>query len=92
MLLVHNVGYSLALSRNSVSPTHGMVHCRYYGGYTLGLMVPLFQVYRTLVRAGLQVCLQTSETQLSELEKSVIYDSNDYRAAYLQVGGSGLVL
>ena len=44
-----------------------------------------FQVYRTLVRAGLKVCLETSETPIADIEKSAIYDSKDYRAAYLQV-------
>ena len=44
-----------------------------------------FQVYRTLVRAGLKVCLETSETPIAEIEKSAIYDSKDYKAAYLQV-------
>ena len=44
-----------------------------------------FQVYRTLVRAGLKVCLETSETPIADIEKSAVYDSKDYRAAYLQV-------
>ncbi len=46
----------------------------------------MIQVYRTIIRAGLKTCLEVSEIPTSELENSVVYDSNDYRAAYLQVG------
>ena len=48
------------------------------------------QVYRTLVRAGLETCLETSEKPLNEVDNLAIYDSHDYKSAYLQVGDSHL--
>ena len=37
------------------------------------------------MRAGLETCLETSEKPLNEVDNSAIYDSHDYKSAFLQV-------
>ena len=43
-------------------------------------------VYRCIVKSGLETCLDTYEADPAITEKNSIYDSNDYAAAFLQVG------
>ena len=43
-------------------------------------------VYRCMVKSGLETCLDTYEADPAITEKNSIYDSNDYAAAFLQVG------
>lgn len=42
-------------------------------------------VYRLVVKTGLDTCLETLKADLTKMEKDAVYDSCDYRAAFLQV-------
>ena len=42
-------------------------------------------VYRTMVKSGLEKCIDTHEADLAVTEKNCLYDSDDYASVYLQV-------
>lgn len=41
--------------------------------------------YRCLVRTGFETCRKVAAEDVGEMSKNAVYDSSDYRAAYLQV-------
>jgi hypothetical protein len=49
----------------------------------IGLLALL--VYRLMVKSGLQTCIDTHEADLALTDKNSIYDSDDYKSAFLQV-------